>query len=74
MNNLRRPGDERAGDLFSDEAFLAAMVAVEEALLDVRSEQRAMADLAEVPPTAEYLGATDAMLEAPLARAAGVPA
>jgi 3-carboxy-cis,cis-muconate cycloisomerase len=39
---------------------------------DVRSEQRAMADLADVPPTTEYLGATDAFLEAPLARAAGV--
>ena len=39
---------------------------------DVRSEQRAMADLATVPPTSEYLGATDAYLEAPLARAAGV--
>jgi len=34
MNNLLWPGDERAGDLFSDEAFLAAMVAVEEAWLD----------------------------------------
>ena len=34
MSNLLWPGDERAGDLFSDEAFLAAMVAVEEAWLD----------------------------------------
>jgi 3-carboxy-cis,cis-muconate cycloisomerase len=34
MNNLLWPGDERAGDLFSDETFLAAMVAVEEAWLD----------------------------------------
>ena len=34
MANLLWPGDERAGDLFSDEAFLAAMVAVEEAWLD----------------------------------------
>jgi 3-carboxy-cis,cis-muconate cycloisomerase len=39
---------------------------------DVRSEQRAMADLAGTDATAEYLGATDAFLEAPLARAAGV--
>ena len=34
MTNLLWPGDERAGDLFSDESFLAAMVAVEEAWLD----------------------------------------
>ena len=34
MSNLLWPGDQRAGDLFSDEAFLAAMVAVEEAWLD----------------------------------------
>ena len=34
MSNLLWPGDERAGDLFSDESFLAAMVAVEEAWLD----------------------------------------
>jgi len=34
MTNLLWPGDERAGDLCSDEAFLAAMVAVEEAWLD----------------------------------------
>ena len=34
MANLLWPGDVRAGDLFSDETFLAAMVAVEEAWLD----------------------------------------
>jgi 3-carboxy-cis,cis-muconate cycloisomerase len=34
MGDLLWPGDERAGDLFSDETFLAAMVAVEEAWLD----------------------------------------
>jgi 3-carboxy-cis,cis-muconate cycloisomerase len=34
MTNLLWPGDERAGDLCSDEAVLAAMVAVEEAWLD----------------------------------------
>ena len=34
MTDLFWPGDERAGDLFSDAAFLAAMVAVEEAWLD----------------------------------------
>jgi 3-carboxy-cis,cis-muconate cycloisomerase len=39
---------------------------------DVRSEQRAMADLSGTDATSDYLGATDAFLEAPLARAAGV--
>jgi 3-carboxy-cis,cis-muconate cycloisomerase len=34
MSDLLWPGDQRAGDLFSDETFLAAMVAVEEAWLD----------------------------------------
>ena len=34
MTDLLWPGDQRAGDLFSDEAFLTAMVAVEEAWLD----------------------------------------
>ena len=34
MANFLWPGDVRAGDLFSDETFLAAMVAVEEAWLD----------------------------------------
>ena len=38
----------------------------------VRSEQRAMADLAGREPRDDYLGATDAFIEAPLARAAGV--
>ena len=32
--DLLWPGDERAGDLCSDDAFLAAMVAFEEAWLD----------------------------------------
>ncbi len=31
MSELFRPGDHRAGDVFSDEAFTAAMVAVESA-------------------------------------------
>ncbi|MFC4785692.1 lyase family protein [Nocardioides sp. MAHUQ-72] len=35
MTDLFWPGDERAGDLFSDAELLAAMVAVEEAWLDV---------------------------------------
>ena len=39
---------------------------------DVRAEQRSMADLARAAPRDEYLGATAAFLEAPLARAAGV--
>jgi 3-carboxy-cis,cis-muconate cycloisomerase len=39
---------------------------------DVRSEQRSMADLVGTDATSDYLGATDAFLEAPLARAAGV--
>ena len=39
---------------------------------DVRAEQRSMADLAGAAPRDEYLGATAAFLEAPLARAAGV--
>ncbi len=34
MTDLLWPGDDRAGDLFSDAAFLAAMVAVEEQWLD----------------------------------------
>ena len=38
----------------------------------VRSEQRAMADLAGRTPSGDYLGAADAFIEAPLARAAGV--
>ena len=37
---------------------------------DVRAEQRAMAELAGRTPTGDYLGAADAFLEAPLARAA----
>jgi 3-carboxy-cis,cis-muconate cycloisomerase len=39
---------------------------------DVRSEQRSMADLAGTQPGGDYLGAADAFVEAPLARAAGV--
>jgi 3-carboxy-cis,cis-muconate cycloisomerase len=39
---------------------------------DVRSEQRAMAALAGHPPNGDYVGAADALIEAPLARAAGV--
>jgi 3-carboxy-cis,cis-muconate cycloisomerase len=38
----------------------------------VRSEQRAMADLAGRTPSGDYVGAADAFIEAPLARAAGV--
>ena len=38
----------------------------------VRAEQRSMADLAGTTATGDYLGAADAFLEAPLARAAGV--
>jgi 3-carboxy-cis,cis-muconate cycloisomerase len=38
----------------------------------VRAEQRAMAELAGRTPSVDYLGATDAFIEAPLARAAGV--
>ena len=34
MSDLFWPGDELAGDLMSDAAFLAAMVAVEQAWLD----------------------------------------
>ena len=34
MTDLFWPGDELAGDLMSDAAFLAAMVAVEQAWLD----------------------------------------
>ena len=45
MANLLWPGDVRAGDLFSDETFLAAMVAVEEAWLD------ALAASGIAPPT-----------------------
>jgi 3-carboxy-cis,cis-muconate cycloisomerase len=39
---------------------------------DVRAEQRSMADLAGTDAGGDYLGATEAFLEAPLARAAGV--
>lgn len=46
MTDLLWPGDERAGDLFSDAAFLSAMVAVEEAWLD------ALAGSGIAPPTA----------------------
>ena len=35
MSDLLWPGDRRAGDLFTDEAFVAAMVAVESAWVDV---------------------------------------
>ena len=34
MTNLLWPGDQRAGDLMSDAALLASMVAVESAWLD----------------------------------------
>jgi 3-carboxy-cis,cis-muconate cycloisomerase len=39
---------------------------------DARAEQRSMADLAGTPGGGAYLGATEALLEAPLARAEGV--
>jgi 3-carboxy-cis,cis-muconate cycloisomerase len=39
---------------------------------DVRAEQRSMADLAGTAADSDYLGAADAFLEAPLARAAGI--
>ena len=39
---------------------------------EVRAEQRSLADLAGNTPREEYLGASHAFLEAPLARAAGV--
>jgi 3-carboxy-cis,cis-muconate cycloisomerase len=39
---------------------------------DVRAEQRSMADLAGTPAGGDYLGASDAYLEAPLARAARI--
>jgi len=39
---------------------------------EVRAEQRNMADLAGTPAGGDYVGAADAFLEAPLARAAGV--
>ena len=49
------------------------MAATLEAASDaVRSEQRAMADLAGRTPSGDYVGAADAFIEAPLARAAGV--
>jgi len=49
------------------------MAATLEAARDaVRSEQRAMADLAGRTPSGDYVGAADAFVEAPLARAAGV--
>lgn len=38
MVDLLWPGDERAGDLFGDEAFLEAMIAVEQAWLDALAE------------------------------------
>jgi 3-carboxy-cis,cis-muconate cycloisomerase len=46
MTDLLWPGDHRAGDLFADEAFLRAMVAVEEAWLD------ALAGTGIAPPAA----------------------
>lgn len=39
---------------------------------DVRAEQRSLADLAGRPPREDYLGATVAFIEAPLARAVAV--
>jgi 3-carboxy-cis,cis-muconate cycloisomerase len=39
---------------------------------DVHAEQRSLADLAGRAPRGDYLGATDAFVEAPLARAAAV--
>jgi 3-carboxy-cis,cis-muconate cycloisomerase len=51
----------------------ARMAATLEAATDaVRAEQRSMAGLAGTTPGGDYLGATAAFLEAPLARAAGV--
>ncbi|WP_094289834.1 3-carboxy-cis,cis-muconate cycloisomerase [Mycobacterium lehmannii] len=52
MTDLFWPGDHRADDLMSDRAFLAAMVAVEQAWLDVLvgagiAPEEALADLAE---------------------------
>ena len=38
----------------------------------VRAEQRAMAELAGRTPSGAYLGAADAFIEAPLARASGL--
>lgn len=40
MTDLFWPGDQRAGDLFSDAAFLAAMVATENAWLRVLTDAR----------------------------------
>ena len=91
MSTLLWPGDERAGDLFSDEPFLAAMVAVDEARLDalagagIAPAHVARLDLPSLvqPEHVEWLAneahvhadrmaATQAPLEAALARAAGV--
>jgi len=52
------------------ETRMAATLAT--AIDDVRSEQRSMAGLAGREPADDYVGATAAFLEAPLARAAGV--
>jgi 3-carboxy-cis,cis-muconate cycloisomerase len=45
---------------------------LESAREDLQAEQRTMAGLAGTEPAGEYLGATAAFVEAPLARAAGV--
>jgi 3-carboxy-cis,cis-muconate cycloisomerase len=52
-----------------DDRMRATLEAARE---DVRAEQRTMAALAGAAPAADYLGATAAFVEAPLARAAGV--
>jgi 3-carboxy-cis,cis-muconate cycloisomerase len=51
------------------EAMAATLAAADD---DVGAEQRAMAELGDTASRRAYLGATDAFLEAPLARAAGV--
>lgn len=65
---------EQATDLLDDlQVHPDRMRATLEAARDdLRAEQRGMADLAGAAPREEYLGATAAFLEAPLARAAGV--
>ena len=61
MGDLLWPGDARAGDLCTDEAFLAAMVRVEQAWLDALAEARLAAATVPLvaPPVAAIAAASE---------------
>jgi len=57
MGDLLWPGDERAGDLFTDEAFVAAMVRVEQAWLDALADAGLAAPATLAPPALAVVAA-----------------